>query len=174
MRSQPIHALPRRRIDFGRLAQHQRQNLMARSHLGQVHVGFKADLLEFGNPLVRELILQILGHRVGIRRQTTAEQCRHAEPQATHAIARAMHQGRGEFALFDLLADVLRVVRLEVTIQVGQHRSQRESHTIPNGFRLDEFPTKQQAWTWRPYACLRMDTSRTQLVGTEAQRRTTR
>ena len=39
-----------------------------------------------------------------------------------------MHQVAGKLALLDLLADVLGVVRFEDVVQIGQHRSQRQSH----------------------------------------------
>ena len=51
MRTELIHPLPRLADDLGGLAQYQRQNLVARGHLGQVHVRFQADLFELPHAL---------------------------------------------------------------------------------------------------------------------------
>ena len=128
---------------------------MAGSDLGQVNVRLETDFLELGHSIGRQRIVKVFGHRVGVGGQSLADHWRHAQPQTSHAIARAMDQLGGELAFFDLLGDVLGILRLEDIVEIGQQRSQRQSHVL----------TSRGAWIVRRHlAAKSADTARLSLA----------
>ncbi len=67
-----IHPVAEIRINFRRLHLHQRQDLMARSHLGQMNVGFETDFLEIGDPLAGQRVVEVFGNRIRIEAHAAA------------------------------------------------------------------------------------------------------
>ena len=123
-----VHPLPAVGIDFHRLTQHQCEDLVTRGNLGQMNVRVEADLLEVGDAIARQRVIQILGNRIGIEARSTIGHAGGRQPQPLHYVPRAVQQIRGEFTFFDLLTDLLRILRVQDVVDVGQHRTQCQSH----------------------------------------------
>jgi len=123
-----IHSIAQLTAHVGRLAQHERQNLMARRHLRQMDIRLQADFLKIGHPLAGQRVVEILGDRVGIQAHAAAGHLGRPQPHPDTDIANPVHQVRGELAFLDLSPDILVIRRLEDLVHVSQHRSQCKSH----------------------------------------------
>ena len=123
-----IHPLTAFRIDLDRLSQDRGQDLVARRHFGQMDVRLQADLFKIGHAIGRQRVVEVFGHGVGVQARPALRNAGGGQPQPPHHVAEAMKKTAGVLAVFDFLADVLGVVRLQNAVQVGQHGPQRQSH----------------------------------------------
>ena len=117
---QPVHPLAGGRIDFGRLAQDQGENLMRRGHFGQMGIRVEADLFEIDHSFRGQRVVEILGDGVGVETGSAFGQARRAEPLPPHNVSNSMDQARGVFALLDLFTQVLGIARIEYSVQICQ------------------------------------------------------
>ncbi len=104
---------------------------MARSHLGQVHLRLQADFLEVGHAVVRQLVIEVLGHRIAVEVRAMLSDRWRRQPQPPHHVANFVEKIGGELAALDLFADLLGLLGvqpLQLAVHVGQKCTQRQSH----------------------------------------------
>ena len=65
---QSVHAILGGGRNQGRLAQNEGEDLMARGDLGQMDIRFQADLLQLGDLIGRQLVVEVVRDHVGIER----------------------------------------------------------------------------------------------------------
>jgi hypothetical protein len=124
---QGIHALPGRGRHQGRLPEHQREDLVGGRDLGQVDVGLQAGLLDLGDLLGRQGVVEVVGDGVGLEGVGAGGRRRGQAAAARHLLD-AGDQFLGGVALGDLLADELGLGRVEHVVEVGEQGSQGQAH----------------------------------------------
>ena len=115
-----VHADAAFRIHFRRLAQNQGKNLVATGNLRQLDVGIEAHLLEVGNAIRGQGVVEIVGHRVGIERFLPIDGAGRAESGAARDIANPMQEIGRKLTFFDLPADFAHLFRFETFVHVSQ------------------------------------------------------
>jgi hypothetical protein len=117
-----VHALARGGRHL-RLLADQAEDLVAAGHLGQMGVGAEAELLEFGDAVRIELIVEVRGDEVRVGR-VGAGRGRHAQTAAACDVLDAVHQLGGDRALGHLPADVPDLLGAEGVVHPGQEGAQ--------------------------------------------------
>ena len=130
-RPQAIHARPSLLPHFHRIAQHQREDLMAGRHLRQVHVRVETNLLDIHDLRRSQFAVEVLGNQIRIESRPLAEQFRSRQATPTHDLFDPVHERGRIAALGQFLSDLLRLIRLQFVVQVGNKCSQSESHDRP-------------------------------------------
>jgi len=95
---------------------------MARSHFGQMHIRLQAELFHLGDLFGRQLVVEILGHSIGVE-GIGASGGRCGDPPPSCHLLDAGDQFLGRFAFGHFLPDRLDLQRFEGVVQIGQQSS---------------------------------------------------
>ncbi len=122
-----VHAFLGGGRNESRLTQNQRQDLVGGGDLGEVNVGFETGFLDLGDLLRGQCIVEVLGNDVGLESVGSgAGRC--GQATAARYLLDAGNQLLGGIAFGNLLADPLRLGRIEHVIEIGEQGSQGQTH----------------------------------------------
>jgi hypothetical protein len=111
-----------------RVLRHFREGVMAGRHLREVHVRFQADRLEGLESVCREGVVEVLGDRIGVRRQPLALDAGAREVRVGDTRPDPFDELAGHTARLHLLTELTLFLLGEDVIHPGKQGAKRETH----------------------------------------------